>query len=196
MTEKEKMLSGAFYDTRDSELRHLSNHAKDLMRVYNSLPAENTELRNQIIRLLFGFCGENARVNQPIWVDYGCNISLGAGSLINMNCTLLDTGNITIGENTLIGPDVKIYTAVHPISADERIYTDEAGHSAIRTKTAPVVIGNRVWIGGGAIILSGVTIGDNTVIGAGSVVTKPIPANAVACGNPCEVKKMFAAPDA
>lgn len=191
MTEKEKMLNGAFYDTRDSELRRLSNHAKDLMRVYNSLPAENIELRNQIIRLLFGFCGENARVNQPIWVDYGCNISLGVGSLINMNCTLLDTGRITIGDNTLIGPDVKIYTAIHPIPANERIYTDEAGHSAIRTQTAPVVIGNNVWIGGGAIILPGVAIGDNTVIGAGSVVTKSIPANAVACGNPCAVKKIM-----
>lgn len=191
MTEIEKMLCGKFYDTRDSELHRLSNHAKDLMRVYNSLPAENMELRNQIIHLLFGSCGENARVNQPIWVDYGCNISLGANSLINMNCTLLDTGRITIGDNTLIGPDVKIYTAIHPFSADERIYTDEVGHSAIRTQTAPVVIGNNVWIGGGAIILPGVTIGDNTVIGAGSVVTKSIPANAVACGNPCAVKKIM-----
>lgn len=191
MTEKEKMLCGEFYDTRDSELRRLSNHAKDLMRVYNSLPAENMELRNQIIRLLFGFCGENVRVNQPIWVDYGCNISLGAGSLINMNCTLLDTGKITIGENVLIGPDVKIYTAVHPISSDERIYTDETGRTAIRTKTASVTIGNKAWIGGGTVILPGITIGDNTVIGAGSVVTKSIPANAVACGNPCAVKKII-----
>lgn len=191
MTEKEKMLGGEFYDTRDLELRRLSNNAKDLMRVYNSLPAENMELRNQIIHLLFGSCGENARVNQPIWVDYGCNISLGANSLINMNCTLLDTGRITIGDNTLIGPDVKIYTAVHPVSAEERIYTDETGRQAIRTQTAPVVLGNNVWIGGGAIILPGVTIGDNTVIGAGSVVTKSIPANAVACGNPCAVKKIM-----
>ncbi len=191
MTEKEKMLSGEFYDTRDPELRRLSNHAKDLMRVYNSLPAENMELRNQIIHLLFGFCGENARVNQPIWVDYGCNISLGSNSLINMNCTLLDTGKIVIGKNVLIGPDVKIYTAVHPVLPDERIYTDETGREAIRTKTAPVIIGNNVWIGGGAILLSGVTIGDNTVIGAGSVVTKAIPANAVACGNPCTVKRIL-----
>ena len=191
MTEKEKMLGGEFYDTRDSELRRLSNHAKDLMRIYNNLPAENMALRNQIIRLLFGSCGENARVNQPIWVDYGCNISLGAGSLINMNCTLLDTGRITIGDNTLIGPDVKIYTAVHPIEVGERIYTDKNGKQAIRTQTAPVVIGNNVWIGGGATILPGIIIGDNTVIGAGSVVTKSVPANAVACGNPCEVKKML-----
>lgn len=191
MTEKEKMLCGTFYDTRDSELRHLSNRAKDLMRIYNNLPAENMELRNQIIHLLLGFCGENARVNQPIWVDYGCNISLGAGSLINMNCTLLDTGRIIIGENVLIGPDVKVYTAVHPVSADERVYTDKAGYSAIRTQTAPVVIGNNVWIGGGAILLPGVTIGDHTVIGAGSVVTKSIPEKAVACGNPCVVKKIM-----
>lgn len=124
MTEKEKMLGGEFYDTRDIELRTLSNYAKDLMRIYNSLPAENMELRNQIIHMLFGFCGENARVNQPIWVDYGCNISLGIGSLINMNCTLLDTGKITIGENVLIGPDVKIYTAVHPMN--ESIPTKQA----------------------------------------------------------------------
>ena len=108
-----------------------------------------------------------------------------------MNCTLLDTGKITIGENTLIGPDVKIYTAVHPVSAEERIYTDETGRSAIRPQTAPVVIGNHVWIGGGTIILPGVTIGDNAVISAGSVVTKPIPANAVVCGNPCVVKKLL-----
>jgi hexapeptide repeat-containing transferase len=191
MTEKEKMLCGTFYDTRDSELRRLSNRAKDLMRIYNNLPAENMELRNQIIHLLFGFCGENARVNQPIWVDYGCNISLGANSLVNMNCTLLDTGRIIIGNNTLIGPDVKIYTAVHPVSANERIYTDKAGHAAIRTQTASVVIGNNVWIGGGAILLPGVTIGDHTVIGAGSVVTKSIPEKAVACGNPCVVKKIM-----
>lgn len=191
MTEKEKMLCGEFYDTRDSELRRLSNNTKDLMRIYNSLPAENMDLRNQLIRSLFGFCGENIRVNQPIWVDYGCNISLGANSLINMNCTLLDTGKITIGTNTLIASDVKIYTAVHPVSAEERIYSDETRRSAIRTQTAPVVIGNNVWIGGGAIILPGVTIGDNTVIGAGSVVTKSIPANAVACGNPCVVKKLW-----
>lgn len=160
-----------------------------MMRIYNSLPAENTELRNQILKLMFGSCGDNVRVNQPIRVDCGCNIFLGANSLINMNCTLLDTGRITIGNNTLIGPDVKIYTAVHPISADERIYADEAGKTAFRTQTVPVTIGNHVWIGGGTIILPGVAIGDNTVIGAGSVVTKPIPADVVACGNPCKDKE-------
>lgn len=189
MTEKEKMLRGEFYDTRDPELRRLSNHAKDLMRVYNSLPAENMDLRNQILHNLFGFCGENVRVNQPIFVDYGCNVSLGRNSLININCTLLDAGKITIGENTLIGPDVKIYTTIHPLIAEERTYIDKSGQSAIRTQTAPVVIGNHVWIGGGVIILPGVTIGDYTVIGAGSVVTRSIPSQVVAYGNPCRVRK-------
>ena len=161
------------------------------MRVYNSLPAENIDLRNQTIRKLFGFCGENVRVNQPVFVDYGCHISLGSNSLINMNCTLLDTGRITIGEDTLIGPDVKIYTAVHPLAASERMYLDENGKKAARTRTSPVTIGNRVWIGGGTVILPGVVIGDNAVIGAGSVVTRSIPANTVACGNPCRVKRML-----
>lgn len=191
MTEKEKMICGMFYDTTDLELRNLSNRAKNLMRIFNSLPAENIELRNEIISLLFEFCGENARVNQPIWVDYGNNISLGANSLINMNCTFLDTGKIIIGENVLIGPDVKVYTAIHPILSDERMYVDEIGKNVIRTKTAPVIIGNNVWIGGGTVILPGVTIGDNTVIGAGSVVTKSIPENVVAYGNPCVVKKIL-----
>lgn len=196
MTEKEKMRSGRFYDTRDSELRRLSGNAKDLMRVYNSLPAENRERGIGSFVCCLAFAVENARVNQPVWVDYGCHISLGAGSLINMNCTLLDTGRITIGDNTLLGPDVKIYTAVHPVSADERMYTDACGRLAIRTPDpADVTIGSHVWIGGGAVILPGVTIGDNAVIGAGSVVTRSVPANAVACGNPCRVKKLLAPSD-
>lgn len=111
--EKAKMLNGEFYDTRDPELRTLSSKAKDLMRVYNSPSAKNMNLRNHIIRSLLGSCGENIRVNQLIFVDYGCNVSLGSNSLINMNCTLLDTGKITIGESALLGPDVKIYTRSH-----------------------------------------------------------------------------------
>ena len=106
-----------------------------------------------------------------------------------MNCTLLDTGNITIGHHTLIGPDVKIYTATHPMHAKERFFMDEHGDPAIRTRTAPVTIGNHVWIGGGTVILPGVTIGDGAVIGAGSVVKDSVPAGMLACGNPCTVKK-------
>ena len=109
-----------------------------------------------------------------------------------MNCTLLDTGKITIRNFVLIGSDVKIYTAVHQILPDERIYADETDKkAAIWIKTVPVTVGNRMRIGGGAVILAGVTISDNAVIGAGSMVTKSIPANTVAYGNPCTVKKML-----
>lgn len=103
MTEKDKMLRGEFYDMRDPELRRLTHNTKDLIRVYNHLPAENLDLRDQMIRHLFGFCGENVRVNQPTFIDYGGNISLGSNSLINMNGTLLDTGRITIGDHVIIG---------------------------------------------------------------------------------------------
>ena len=185
MTEKEKMLSGLPYDTTDSELRKMSNTTKDLMRVYNGIPAENSDLRQEIIEKLLGNISENARVNQPIYVDYGKNISLGAHSLINMNCTLLDTGKIEIGDNTLLAPDVKIYTAVHPIEIKDRFLQN----GSLCTYTKSVKIGNNVWIGGNTTILPGVEIGDNTVIGAGSVVTKSIPANVVAYGNPCRVQR-------
>lgn len=189
MTELEKMLKGEYYDTRDMELRRISNRAKDLMRIYNGLPAENEPLRQEVLNLLLGSCGEKARVNQPIFVDYGCHITLGSHSLINMNCTLLDTGRITIGHHTLVGPDVKIYTALHPVEADERFASDDEGNPVLKTKTAPVTIGNYVWIGGGAVILPGVTIGDGAVIGAGSLVNKSVPAGVLACGNPCMVKR-------
>lgn len=184
------MLSGEFYDTRDEQLRSISSRAKNLMRDYNNIAAEDTQARGRILKLLFGKCGENVRVNQPVYVDYGQNISIGGHSLINMNCTLLDTGSITIGHHTLIGPDVKIYTAVHPMNGMERYWIDENNNTAVKTQTSGVTIGNYVWIGGGAVILPGVTIGDNAVIGAGSVVTSSIPDNAVACGNPCVIKKL------
>ena len=133
--------------------------------------------------------GKNARVNQPVYVDYGYNIQLADNSFINMHCTLLDTAPIIIGENTLIGPDVKIYTAVHALDGAERFWLEEDGTAAVKTQAAPVKIGSFTWIGGGSVILPGVTIGDNAVIGAGSVVTQSIPDNAVACGNPCKIRK-------
>ena len=170
MTELEKKQSGEIYDARDRELRVLQNKAKDLMKEYNALPAGNAEERGHILKQLLGSIGKNARVNQPFYVDYGNNIFLGDNSFINLNCTLLDTGKITIGKNTLVGPDVKIYTAVHAKEAGERFWEDENGAAYVKTWTQPVHIGDYVWIGGGAIILPGLTIGNYAVIGAGSVV--------------------------
>lgn len=189
MTEAEKKQSGAFYDARDPELRAQQSRAKDLMRDYNSLPAGDLETRTRLLKQMLGYLGENARINQPVYVDYGYNIYLGDNSFANMHCTFLDTGPITIGERTLLGPDVKIYTALHPMDCGERFWKEPDGTAAVKTRTLPVTIGDDVWIGGGSVILPGVTIGNNVVIGAGSVVTESIPDNAVACGNPCKVIK-------
>lgn len=188
MTEKEKMLGGMPYDTTDAELRQISSRGKNLMRVYNAVPAEDGELRQLLVKELFGSVGENVRVNQPIYVDYGKNVCLGNNVLVNMNTTLMDTGRITIEDNVMMGPDVKIYTAVHDMDGEKRFFTDAKGVERIITWTKPVTIKSYTWIGGGVVLLPGVTIGRNAVIGAGSVVKDDIPDNAVACGNPCTVK--------
>lgn len=189
MTEFEKKQNGQTYDARDPELRKQQSRAKNLAITYNSLPAEDIKERTRVLSELFGRLGKNARVNQPVYVDYVYNIQLADNSFINMHCTLLDTAPIIIGENTLIGPDVKIYTAVHALDGAERFWLEEDGTAAVKTQAAPVKIGSFTWIGGGSVILPGVTIGDNAVIGAGSVVTQSIPNNAVACGNPCKIRK-------
>lgn len=186
MTEREKMLAGIPYCSADKELRVQSNKAKALIKEYNNLSAEDMQSRTTILNELFEHCGKDVRVNQPLYVDYGCNISIGDNSFINMNCTLLDTNKIIIGKRTLLAPDVKIYTATHPKRGSER-YTKQGEKWVLTTLAQPVKIGDDVWIGGGAIILPGVTIGNNTIIGAGSVVTKDIPDNVIAVGNPCRI---------
>lgn len=188
MTELEKKQAGEIYDARDKELRKKQNFAKNMMREHNSIPAENIEERQKYLKQMLGKLGKNARVNQPFYVDYGSNIFLEDNTFINMNCTLLDTGKISIGRNTLIGPDVKIYTAVHDKEWHKRFWEEPEGNAAVKTWVKPVHIGKYVWIGGGATILPGVTIGDYAIIGAGAVINKDIPAGAVAVGNPCMIK--------
>lgn len=188
MTEYEKKQSGEIYDARDIELRTMQNTAKDLMKEYNNLSAADIEGRLRVLQLMIGNLGSNVRVNQPFYVDYGKNIYIGDNTIVNLDCTMLDTGKITIGHNTLIGPNVKIYTALHAKNGIDRYWKEENGSMAVKTQTSPVSIGDYVWIGGGAIILPGVSIGNNVVIGAGSVVTKSIPDGAIACGNPCTIK--------
>lgn len=128
-------------------------------------------------------------MNQPIYVDYGYNVHLGNNSFLDMHCTLLDTAPIVIGECIMVGPDVKIYTAVHALDGADRFWQEPDGIAAVKTKSQPVHIGSYTWIGGESIILLDVTIGDNEVIGADSVVTESIPDNAIACGNPCQIRK-------
>lgn len=190
MTEKEKMLAGELYDCGDAELLTLWHRAKDLARDYNLTNSSDTKRKSELLNELLGKVGNQLWITPPFHVDYGCNIYFGNNCEVNMNCTFLDDNKIIIGDNVLIAPNVQIYTAYHPTHYLDRFTISEnETFNFCKTQTAPVIIGKNVWIGGGTIILPGVTIGDNTVIGAGSVVTKDIPADTIAYGNPCKVHK-------
>ena len=190
MTEKEKMLAGELYDCGDAELLALWHRAKDLARDYNLTNSSDTKRKIELLNELLGKVGNQLWITPPFHVDYGCNIYFGNNCEVNMNCTFLDDNKIIIGDNVLIAPNVQIYTAYHPTHYLDRFTISEnETFNFCKTQTAPVIICKNVWIGGGTIILPGVTIGDNTVIGAGSVVTKDIPADTIAYGNPCKVHK-------
>ena len=189
MTEREKMLAGELYDCGDPELLARWHKAKDLVRDYNQTNSADADEKERILNELLGGKGKNLWITAPFYVDYGNNIYFGSNCEVNMNCTFLDDNIIRIGDNALIAPNVQIYTAFHPTNALDRfgIPKEDGSFEFCKTQTAPVIIGNNVWIGGGAIILPGVIIGDNVVIGAGSVVTKNIPDNVIAVGSPCRV---------
>lgn len=191
MTEREKMLAGELYDCGDAELLSQWHKAKDLIREYNRLDSNNLLEKEKILEDLLGGKGKNLWITPPFFVDYGNNIYFGNNCEVNMNCTFLDDNIIRIGDNALIAPNVQIYTAFHPTNALERFGKpkEDGSFEFCKTQTAPVTIGNNVWIGGGVIIMPGVTIGDNVVIGAGSVVTKDIPSDTIAYGNPCKVRR-------
>lgn len=189
MTEREKMLAGQLYDCGDPELLAQWHKAKDLIRDYNQTDSADARTKDRILGELLGGRGKNLWITTPFYADYGNNIYFGNNCEVNMNCTFLDDNRIVIGDNALIAPNVQIYTAFHPTSVAKRFGPprEDGSFTFCKTQTAPVIIGDNVWIGGGAILLPGVTIGSNTVIGAGSVVTKDIPSNVVALGNPCRV---------
>lgn len=184
MTEREKMLAGQYYDCGDEQLLRRWYEAKRLQQQYNAADAEERDILEGILDRLIGSRGQNVWITAPFFVDYGENIHIGKNVEINMNCVFLDCNTITIGDYSGIGPGVHIYTVFHPTDPAERL--DGQSHFW-KSRTAPVHIGKNVWIGGGSIILPGVTIGDGATIGAGSVVTRSIPGNCVAVGNPCRV---------
>jgi len=188
MTEKEKMLNGEFYNSRDPELLKMYHRARKLLKIYNYLDSELTKERDRILSELLANKGSGIWIETPFFCDYGSNISIGQNTFVNTNCIFLDNNKISIGKNGLIAPYVQIYTAIHPLSASERIIEDDSG-SHYLTFSKSVLIGDNAWIGGNSIIFPGVTIGNNVTIGAGSVVTKNIPDNVLAFGNPCEIKK-------
>lgn len=189
MTEREKMLAGQLYDCGDKELLDQWHRAKDLIRDYNKIDSANLEGKRWILQELLGGQGKNLWITPPFYVDYGNNIFFGNHCEVNMNCTFLDDNKIIIGNNALIAPNVQIYTAFHPTNGVHRFgeVKEDGSFAFCKTQTAPVMIRDNVWIGGGVIILPGVTIGDNVVIGAGSVVTKDIPKDTIAYGNPCRI---------
>jgi len=177
-SERDKMLAGELYNPLDPELVQLRETARNLCQSLNLSRPHEAELRRELFRTLFASGGDSVTIEPPFYCDYGEHISLGERVYFNFNCVVLDVCEVTIGDYTFLGPAVQIYTATHPLTARQR-RTQESGQ--------PVRIGSDVWIGGGAIICPGVTIGSRSVIGAGSVVTQDIPDDVLAVGNPCRV---------
>lgn len=178
-SEKEKMLSGRLYKSFDAELLAERQRAKEVVFRYNGLCPSLVEERNELLRSLFGSVKGNFFIEPPFHCDYGCNIEIGENFYANYNLVILDCAKVTIGDNVLIGPNVGIYTAGHPLHFELR--NEELEFAS------PITIEDNVWIGGNVVLNPGVTVGRNSVVGSGSVVTKDIPANVVAAGNPCRV---------
>ncbi len=179
-TEKAKMLAGELYNPEDRELSEDRSRAKNLCHKYNNLNPAAEDKKKSLLQELFKTERE-PHIEPDFYCDYGYNITLGENFYANHNCIFLDVNTITIGNNVMLGPSVQIYTATHPLEASKRNSGLELGF--------PVIIGDNVWIGGGAVIQPGIKIGSNAVIGAGAVVTKDIPANVFAGGNPVRVIK-------
>ncbi|MDS0527674.1 sugar O-acetyltransferase [Clostridium sp. SHJSY1] len=189
-TELEKCMAGEIYNCHDEIFLEFKNTTRILLKKYNNLQYDYKEEKREVLQNLFGSVGTNVSVGSPFICDYGCNIYLGNNVSINMNCTFVDCNKIIIGNNVLVASNVQIYTATHPIELKERLtpnWSIESEEYFCHTYALPVTIGDGCWIGGGVIILPGVSIGNGCVIGAGSVVTKDIPENSVAVGNPCRV---------
>jgi len=181
MTEKSKMLSGALYNPNDKLLISERHRARMLFQKINQLNDDSKKERDKLLYELLQNAGKGLWVEPPFYCDYGYNIHTGKNVFFNFNCVILDVMKVEIGNQVLIGPNVQIYTATHPLDVKTR--------NSWLEFAKPVTIGNSVWIGGGAIIYPGVTIGDGAVIAAGSIVTKSVPPNVVVGGNPAKIIK-------
>lgn len=180
-SEKEKMLNGELYDANDPKLVAERERARELTKQYNQTTSDDREERRGLLEELLGSLGDECHVEPPFRCDYGYNLYVGENFYANFDCVILDVCRVDIGQNCMIGPGVHIYTATHPLDANERIKGPEYGK--------PVTVGDNVWIGGRAVLNPGVTVGDNAVIASGAVVTENVPADVVVRGNPATVVK-------
>jgi maltose O-acetyltransferase len=185
-TMRERMLAGDLYIADDPVLAEENAAALDLMAAYNATTARQRPLRRQLLETLLGSIGEDTEIRPPLYVDYGAHLTVGARCFANFGLVALDVAAITIGDDVQIGPNVQLLTPTHPVEPEPRRQKWEAAE--------PIVIGDNVWLGGGVIVLPGVTIGENTVVGAGAVVTRDLPANVVAVGIPARVVRSLEQP--
>ncbi len=179
MTERDKMLAGKPYRPGDTELKNMRLRARQLMKDFNN--EDDASKRSILLKDWFGSTGENLHMEQPFRCDYGNNIYVGENFYANFNQTFLDVCEIHIGDNVMIGPNCQLLTPLHPLDPIERNSGVEYG--------APIILGDNVWLAGGVTVLPGATLGNNVVVGAGSVVTKSFPDNVVLAGNPAKVIK-------
>lgn len=183
MSEKEKMLNGEFYNPLDNELINERVKCKLLCQEYNNIKYDDIEKREKILKQILGKTKEKFFIEQPFICDYGYNIEIGENFYSNHNLVILDCAKVKFGDNVFIAPNCGFYTAEHPLDAETRNKGSEYAK--------PIIIGNNVWIGGGVQILSGVTVGNNSVVAAGAVVTKNVPDNSVVAGVPAKVIKFL-----
>ncbi len=179
MTEKEKMIAGLNYDALNEDVLAARTYAHDLCHALSQVRPSDLNGKDVILKKLIPHAGKGMFITPPFFCDYGWNLHIGKHFYCNTGCIILDAAPVTIGDHVLLGPNVQIYTATHALDPDER--------AALVESAVPITIGNKVWIGGGAILCPGVNIGDGSIIGAGSVVTRDIPPYVIAVGNPCRI---------
>jgi maltose O-acetyltransferase len=177
------MLAGDLYVAEGPEIAHDYHRAMDLLERYNRTVAADPEERRCLLRELLGSLGDDVVIRPPFYCDYGYQIHIGARTFANFGLVALDVARITIGEDVQIGPNVQLLTPTHPLEAEPRRAKLEGAK--------PIAIGNNVWLGGGVIVCPGVTIGENTVVGAGTVVVRDLPANVLAVGNPARIVRQL-----
>jgi maltose O-acetyltransferase len=191
-SERQRMLRGDPYDSRDPELLALAHRARSLLAAFSAVPSTDSAARHAVLATLLGNVDDGVWIEPPFFCDYGQHIVIGPDSFINTNCIFLDSATITIGANVLIGPGVQLLTVSHPLRAADRIVPAamrKPEQAPYRTHARPIVIHDNAWIGAGTIVLPGVTIGAGAVIGAASLVTSDVPADSLAFGVPCRVNR-------